>query len=47
MSRTATNLELGKPKTCCTKVKMWKWLGFYFYYGAVMTSSGLRSRVFA
>ena len=45
MSRTTTNLEMGRPKTCYTKVKLCKWLGEKFwqsYFGAVMTSSKSR-----
>ena len=44
MSRT-TNLEMGRTKTCFTKVKLCKWLGEKFwqsYFGAVMTSSKSR-----
>ena len=36
---------MGRPKTCCTKVKLCKWLGETFwhsYFGAVMTSSKSR-----
>ena len=45
MSRTTTNLEMGRPKTGCTKAKLCKWLGEKLgqsYFGAVMTSSKLR-----
>lgn len=45
MSRTTTNLEMGRPKTCCTKVKLCIRLGEKFrqsYFGAVMTSSKSR-----
>ena len=45
MSKTATNLEMGRSKTCCTKVKLCIWLGEKFwqrYLGAMMTSSKSR-----
>ena len=45
MSRNTTNLEMGRPKRCCTKVKLCIWLGMKFwqsYFSAVMTSSKLR-----
>ena len=45
MSRTTTNLEMGRTKTCCTKVKLCIRLGEKFrqsYFGAVMTSSKSR-----
>ena len=44
MSRTTTNIEMGRPKTCCTNVKLCIRLGEKFwqsYFGAVMTSSKL------
>ena len=45
MSRTTTNLEMGRLKTCWTNVKLCIRLGEKFwqsYFGAVMTS--LKSR---
>ena len=45
MSRTTTNLEIGRAKTCFTQSKLCKWLGEKFwhsYFGAVMTSSKSR-----
>ena len=45
MSRTKTNLEIGRPKICCTKVKLFIRLGEKFwqnYFGAMITSSKSR-----
>ena len=45
MSRTTSNLEMGRPKTCFTEIKLCIWLGKKFwqsYFGAVMTSSKSR-----
>ena len=45
MPRTKTNLEIEKPKTCLTKVKLCEWLDeklWQTYFGAVMTSSKSR-----
>ena len=45
MSSTTMNIEMGRPKTCCTKVNMCTKLGEKFwqsYFGAVMASSKSR-----